>query len=98
MTFAARRTWIHDSYAISKIISDDKYEKIPHDKVLPGDVIIYYGDDGDIEHSGIVIKEPDHSLRIPLILSKWGLSGEVVHWANVGPYSFERPEYYRITK
>jgi hypothetical protein len=98
LTFAARRTWIDESPSIARIISDDKYQEIAPDKVLPGDVIIFYGDDGDIEHSGIVLKAPDQDLKIPLILSKWGLSGEVIHWANRGPYSFERPRYYRITK
>jgi hypothetical protein len=65
---------------------------------MPGDVIIYFGDDGDAEHSGIVLTSPkDSQLRVPQVLSKWGKFSEFIHWANQSPYNFAFVKYYRIT-
>ena len=96
MTFAARRTGIFDSIEIEKILKDDDYVEITRDEILPGDIIIYYGEDGDPEHSGIVITPPDPNLlNIPKVCSKWGKYSEVIHYANNCPYSFSNVKYYR---
>ena len=97
MTFATRRTGIFETSAIRNILSDDSYEEIEPDDVLPGDVILYVGDDGDVEHSGIVVSIPKKPLlSIPLVCSKWGKYAEFLHRANFGPYNFANARYYRV--
>lgn len=97
LTFASRRTGIYEIEALHRIINDDGYKKIKTEDVLPGDIIIYYGENGDIEHSGVVLSKPDKLLKIPLVVSKWGKYREVIHMANNCPYNFGSIEYYRVT-
>ena len=96
MTFASRRTGIFSSAELKKILLEDGYVKIQLEQVLPGDVIIYYSEDRDFEHSGIIISAPDQILKIPKVMSKWGKFAEMLHWANNCPYTFSNTEYYRI--
>ena len=84
LTFASRRTWIDDSSMIRNIIEDDCYELIKENDALPGDVVIYVADDGDVEHSGVVVRAK-HALELPLVCSKWGKGGEVVHPVHKSP-------------
>lgn len=99
MTFASRRTGIYDVEAISKILQDDNYQEIVSEHVLPGDVVLYYSLDGDVEHSGIVVIPPSKfSLRIPKVLSKWGKFREVIHWGNECPYDFSNHKYFRVIR
>jgi len=98
LTFASRRTSITDNRALQTILNDDGYQKVSLADVLPGDIILYYSEDGDVEHSGVVISKPDSQLKIPLVLSKWGRFKEVVHHANYCPYDFSNVSYYRVTK
>ena len=46
--------------------------------VLPGDIVVYYSDRGDPNHSGIVV-DISADLYLPVICSKWGNAGEFVH-------------------
>jgi hypothetical protein len=78
LTFASRRTRIEKSIGIQTIIADDKYEEIPMKGALPGDIVIYYSDSWDPNHSGIVVQSGG-DLLLPLICSKWGNAGEFVH-------------------
>jgi hypothetical protein len=83
LTFASRRTKIINPAEVQKIIADDLYTEVPLDKVKPGDVVIYYSDRGDANHSGFVVsgissKEGEH-LFVPMICSKWGSGGEFIH-------------------
>ena len=55
MTFASRRTGIFELDSLKLIISDDGYEEVAQENTLPGDVAIYE-EDGDIQHSGIVVE------------------------------------------
>ena len=97
LTFASRRTGIYDADELGKILKEDGYIELKTDKVLPGDIIIYFSEDGDYEHSGIVITSPDeNSLNVPMVVSKWGKFAEVIHPANNCPYSFFNVKYYRI--
>lgn len=98
LVFASKRTGIHRSDVFQTILDDDGYTEIERDNVLPGDVILYYNEDGDIEHSGIVISKPDEHIKIPQVVSKWGRYKEVVHYANDSPYTFANVRYYRVTK
>lgn len=99
LTFASSRTWIYDASALRMILKDDGYTEVARDDVLPGDVVLYYGDYGDIEHSGIVVSKPDEHFHIPFVVSKWGKLGERVHAAYVKPDIYGNDlHYYRITK
>ncbi|MHB1355084.1 MAG: hypothetical protein ACYCZF_03795 [Anaerolineae bacterium] len=95
LVFASRRTAIDLSSAIITILRDDGYVEIEKGNILPGDIIIYYDNSGDFQHSGIVLCL-DKSVPVPLVLSKWGKYKEVVHWANYCPYNFSNVRYYRI--
>jgi len=96
MTFASRRTCIFESSELMKILKEDGYELIQAAEVSPGDVIVYVSDDGDFEHSGIVVEVPKAlTLNIASVRSKWGKFKEVIHPANRCPYTYN-VRYYRI--
>lgn len=78
LTFASRRTRIEKSYYINLILKDDHYEEITLKAVQPGDIVIYYSNEGDPNHSGIVV-EFGGPLVVPIICSKWGNAGEFIH-------------------
>jgi len=83
------------------IINDDGYTQIKNiNDVLPGDVIIYYNEKGEIEHSGIVASQPsDETTKIPWVVSKWGKYSEVYHLAFDCPFQpILDVSYWRITK
>src|SRR5262245_45905132 len=57
LTFAARRTGISAATQVIKILSDDEYTEIAESAVQPGDIVVWYNDDnGDVEHSAIVLE------------------------------------------
>lgn len=101
LTFASRRTVISQPSEIAKILADDDYQKVGEESVLAGDIVIYYRD-GDVEHSGIVVSFDvlrgigGGQVRVPVILSKWGMAHEVVHQLADCPYSAANVAYYRI--
>jgi hypothetical protein len=100
-TFASRRTWIDDSALVPKILFEDGFEQIKKTlDVLPGDVVVYFDQNGKAEHSGIVVEAPSSGtgLGIPRVVSKWAKAHEVVHWANQCPYSVADVRYYRVTR
>ena len=78
LTFASRRTRIIGSREINTIINDDEYEEIQSGDVLAGDIVIYYSNEGDPNHSGTVV-EAGGVLLVPIICSKWGNAGEFIH-------------------
>lgn len=84
LTFANRRTSIIRMFYINLILKDDQYDEIPMASVLAGDVVIYYSDQGDPNHSGIVV-EYSSQLITPIIYSKWGNGGEFIHALNHCP-------------
>lgn len=98
LTFGARRASIWETPAILRILGDDRYEEITRrDEVQPGDIILYVSaEDGDLEHSGIVVQAPCPPLFVPRVWSKWGVGAEVIHAANNCPYDFSQARYYRI--
>lgn len=79
LTFASRRTRIELTAGLQLILKEDSYKEI-HDmkNVLPGDVVIYCSDRGDMNHSGIIV-EAGNSLIVPIVCSKWGNAGEFIH-------------------
>ena len=84
LTFAARRTKVLDRRNIERILKDDEYEEVGYNDLLPGDVVLYFGEDGDPNHSGIVVEIPEQ-IRVPKICSKWGVAGEYIHSLNDVP-------------
>jgi hypothetical protein len=98
-TFASSRTTIGTD-SISMILEDDGYAEISDiNTVLPGDIVIYYKDTGEITHSGIVVSKPsDDPIKIPWVVSKWGKHGEVLHRAYDCPYNRNYMKYWRIVK
>jgi hypothetical protein len=100
LTFASKRTGIFPDSEIEKILVDDKYIEIKAEKdVLPGDIVIYYDENG-ISHSGMVIQvdlpRTDFDLIRIMILSKWGRHKEVIHNVNYSPYSLGLKRYWRV--
>jgi hypothetical protein len=91
LTFASRRTWIWKPSEIARILADDEYQQIDLHEVLPGDIVVYV-QNGDAEHSGIVISV----LPALKILSKWGPAHEVIHRVADCPYNAAQINYYRI--
>ena len=84
LTFASRRTKVLDSRNISRVITDDCWNEIDLQKILPGDIVIYYDDSGDANHSGIIVQYSSETL-VPLVCSKWGYAGEYLHRVNDVP-------------
>jgi len=77
LTFACRRTRVTEAGSIKRILQDDSWTEVLMADSLPGDIVIYYSDDGDPNHSGIVLEK--NNLGIPKICSKWGSAGEFNH-------------------
>lgn len=98
LVFASRRTGIFEVEEIYKILKEDNYTEVNPNDVLPGDIVLYFSVDGDIEHSGVVVSAPDTITRLPKIYSKWGKYCEAVHYANICPYECTNLKYYRTDK
>src|SRR2546430_14604689 len=72
LTFASRRTCVLDENEISRILQEDGYEPVGREAVLPGDIAVYYSNNGSsIDHSGIVVSAPEGPGGVPMICSKW---------------------------
>jgi|SRR5690348_14248562 len=79
LTFASHRTRIIDD-AVLRILSDDQWHEIGILEVLPGDIVVYFSEEGDPNHSGLIVeKDP---LGVHLVCSKWGSAGEYIHRLN----------------
>lgn len=98
LVFASRRTGISNAEEIKKIIKDDKYNEISPVDLLPGDIVLYYSQNGDIEHSGVVVSKPDINLHLPFVCSKWGKYGEMIHFATMCPYDVSVMRYFRVNE
>jgi hypothetical protein len=99
MTFASRRTAICDEGDLRLILSDDNYEELKNNEALPGDIIVYFDAKGEIEHTGIVLTEPQLEVSgFPDVFSKWGKYHELIHAANNCPYNWGNIKYFRIRK
>lgn len=97
LSFAARRTCIESSDAVRQILREDGYKEMSRELAEPGDFVLYFSDDGDVEHSGLLLEAPSKSaLGLPLVLSKWGMYAEVVHRASHCPYSVANLRFYRV--
>ncbi len=97
-SLASRRTVVSDSDAVRRVLDEDGYREVARADTKPGDLILYVSrEDGDIEHTGLVIEPPSPDyFGIPRVVSKWGFGAEVVHLANDCPYDFSTARYYRV--
>lgn len=98
LTFASRRTAIHEDDDIHSILYEDGYKEVDITEVSPGDVAIYYTNEGTIDHSALVVSKPLPPLNMPVVCSKWGVIGpEVVHMlTNCPDYAVSNIHYFRI--
>jgi hypothetical protein len=96
--FACRRTRIEKSESIQIVLTDDKYTEVNLKDVLPGDIVIYYSNEGDPNHSGVVLEYDPPRVLTPLICSKWGSAGEFIHALQYCPKEYgPNHKYYRCT-
>lgn len=98
LTFASRRTGIFNPDTLNLILEDDRYTRVTRSEVMPGDIVIYVAEDGDFEHSGIVVSSIDSTFKVPWVVSKWGKYREVLHWEHVTPYTYADVRYYRVIR
>ena len=74
MVFCSRRASV-DIEHVFDILTQDGYNKISKDELIPGDLVLYTFDD-EPSHIGMVSCVSSFEL---LVLSKWGKDGEVEH-------------------
>lgn len=100
LTFANRRTWIANPDDIFIILKDDEYRKISLNKVVTGDIIVYYKENRiEISHTGIVISVGTfNDMPVPFILSKWAYCGEFIHRYTDCPYFKKKIEFWTDRK
>ena len=102
LTFGSRRTSVEASNkTINLIIQDDGFEEVKPADVQEGDIVIYYDEDGEVQHSGIVVemmRSASLASSVPKVWSKWGLAQETVHHFKTMPYNNVEPKYFRMTR
>lgn len=81
--------WIADP---SPYIASGLYQRKTY--ASEGDIICYYDDEGNIDHSGIVILGGLLDSNV-LVQSKWGVAGVYEHYATDCPYPTDDIVYYR---
>ncbi len=74
LTFAARRTWIHEPSELLKILEDDDYEEVTNG-ILPGDIAIYIheGDAGLSVWRWVVWTSAGLDENAKIIAATWGV-------------------------
>jgi hypothetical protein len=93
LTFGSRRTQVDgETKTILWILDEDGYQELTEDKPQSGDVVVYFDENGQVIHSGIILYLID---GIPKIWSKWGKGHEVVHSVADCPYG-QQVKYFRI--
>jgi len=96
LTFASKRTCISEVADLEMVLKEDDYREIDFNETLPGDIVLYFSENGDIEHSGILVDVNEGGdVRVPKIISKWGDAYEVIHIFSDCPYNFSKVKYYR---
>ena len=95
MTFANRRTGIYEIESINSILVDDKYIEVKIGEISPGDIVLYFSENGDIEHSGIVSSITLGDINDIKIISKWGVAYETIHSLYNCPYEKRFIRFYR---
>ena len=96
--FGARRVFISPRQ-VDAILREDGYASVAEDAVSVGDVVTWRSG-AEYTHVGIVAHyEQFHSVRLPVILSKWGSLGEFLHPATKVPSVYgDVVEYWRVSR
>jgi len=103
LVFGSRRTNIPPSglpnaVSIDDLLRWDLYQLVPSSP-QPGDVIVYRGPSGEIEHTGYVTRiERLGSSDVVFVRSKWGAFEECEHREIDCPYSECKIEYWRLVQ
>jgi len=94
MIFANRRAWI-DIEQIYDILREDGYNKIPLERVVTGDLVLYTFSNMP-SHIGLVtiVHSPLGQIPSIRVLSKWGKDGEIEHHSEDVPSYCGRPSSY----
>ena len=79
LTFASRRTGFDARGQLETILRDDSYKEIEMPDVKAGDVVVYFSDRGDANHSGFIVEYRPPEIILPIVCSKWGKAGEFIH-------------------
>ena len=82
MAFANRRTCIEPE-EVPMILQDDEYSEVarPAD-VMPGDLVIYEKEAGEVSHVAVVVSNDPRLTdggSVIRVLSQWGSDGEYLH-------------------
>ena len=97
MVFASRRTWV-DPEHLRMILEDDGYQQVSSkDQLLPGDIVVYRDDQGEISHVGMVAQVKVNATKATwevLVLSQWGGDGEYFHLDDDVNPTLGRPAEY----
>jgi hypothetical protein len=97
LTFASRRTLVTpDNQLLDMILREDGYEEVQPKEARAGDVVLYFDEDGAIDHSGFVIGTEGVGVRVPRVWGKWGKGPEMVHAVGNCPYNAARARYFRL--
>jgi len=90
---------------ILPILDDDGFDFVPEKEARPGDIVVYWGELGDVVHSGFVVRREKAqigtaSMSIPIVWSKWGKGYEMIHPVGECPYleSGNSVTYYRLKR
>lgn len=95
LALAVRRTQIIQLAQLPTILIEDGYVEIFNEMSAKiGDLVTYW-DANRCDHMGIVIREAT-GLELPRVLSKFGWSIEVAHYAHQCPYDYCSRRYFRI--
>jgi hypothetical protein len=81
MAFANRRTWIEPTH-VQMILDDDGYQEVSPKEVMPGDIVTYRDDSGEISHVAVVVSHEADVANAgwnTTVLSQWGADGEYLH-------------------
>ena len=98
LTFISRRAWVTERKAIDLVLDDDGYDEIKLKDTIPGDIVIYFSDTGDPNHSGLVV-EGAGSLLDMRVCSKWAYAGEFVHGLHNCPSEYgPTARFFRCTR
>jgi hypothetical protein len=101
LVFASRRTNIPPvgiNVSIDDLLDEDVYERVSPPPQI-GDIIVYRGRNGEIDHTGYVIGvDSIGGTGIAVVWSKWGALGEYVHRETVSPYKECETEYWRLAQ
>jgi len=69
---------VSEPHAIELVLRDDEYDEVVLEETIVGDIVIYYSETSEPNHSGVVVEGAGSALEIR-VCSKWAYAGEFVH-------------------